>query len=956
MAEKKEKLMIIDGNALIHRSFHALPPTMTLKDGTPINAVYGFASFLLRAMKDIKPEYVILTLDMKGPTFRHEKFKEYKAKRIKAPQELYDQIPMVKKLAEDFNIPVFQQSGFEADDLIGTIAQKIKNSNADSQKAMEVVIVTGDKDTLQLIDKNVKVYSMSRGINESILYDEDLVKEKIGVRVDQVIDYKALRGDPSDNIPGVPGIGDKTAIELLAAYDNLDNIYKKLSAKDKKIDETVKPRIVELLKAHKESAYLSQELATIKCDVPLDLDLGHALFKNINKENAIEALRALEFKSLLPRMQELLNEARIEGKEEKKIAAENKFIRNRKEFKYLSIDPKESGGQKKFNSFLKDLGLQKQFSFDTETSSFDPITCDLLGISFSWKNGEAYFIHLRIANEKEQKKISQVSLFAEKKPEQSEGSEEKKWLLKLNPILENGGIKKIAHNGKYDLRVLKNFGIDVKGFSFDTMIAAYLLDPGARGLGLDAVTLSEFGFEKISKDDLLGKTRERIAFSEVQKENLSLYSCEDADFTFRLVKRLQPKLKEQNQEKLFSEIEIPLIAVLAEMEENGIKLDKNFLGKMGGEVRERIKDLETKICQSAGKNFNINSTKQLKEILFEDLLIPTDNIKKTKTGFSTAADELAKLRGLHPIIVLLEEYRELAKLESTYIDALPKLINSKTGRVHTHYNQTITATGRLSSTDPNLQNIPVRTDLGRKIRQAFVAEKGCKLLALDYSQIELRLAAHMSGDKKMIKAFQGGADIHRSTAAEINQIDLSKVDDQMRREAKATNFGVLYGQGAHGLSQTAGISYADAKNFIDNYFAVFTDIKKYIDDKTDFAKSNGYAETLFGRRRNLPEINSSVVMIKKAAERMAVNTPLQGTAADMLKVAMIKIQNEVCGEDIKMVLTVHDELIFEVKENLVETAAKRIKKIMEEVIKLDVPVVVDVKVGDNWGEMEKVKF
>jgi DNA polymerase-1 len=944
MSKQKKKLMIIDGNALVHRSFHALPPSLTTKDGTLVNAVYGFVSFLIKAMKEMKPEYVVLTLDKKGPTFRHKRFKEYKAKRVKAPDELYAQIPMVKKLAIDFNIPVFEKDGFEADDLIGTIAQDVDGK-------VEKIIVTGDKDTLQLVNEHTKVYSMSRGLSDAILYDMNLVKEKMGVRVDQVIDYKALRGDPSDNIPGVPGIGDKMAIILLDKFKSLDKLYEYVDKNSIQKEEKIKPRIFELLKEYKKLAFLSYELATIRCDVPMDFDLEQARFADLDKERIVKALTKLEFKSLLPRIQEIFNGATLDTKEKRINAAEDKLKRNENNFKYILVDNKA-----KFKKFFSELKKQKAFTFDTETSSLNPIISDLLGISFSWKKGYAHYVLVESRKVKAQSggcrdesEKSQGSLFGGESDIQSVGRED--WLKKMEVIFGDEKIKKRAHNAKFDNRVLRAHGIEVRGLDFDTMIASYLLSPGTRGHGLDALTFSELGFEKISSNDLLGTGKDKKTFSEVSAERMSLYSCEDSDFTNRLIAPLKKRLKKENLFKLFLDMELPLVNVLSSMEDMGIKIDPKFLSKMSGKMNKKIKTLEKKIIDLAGEEFNIRSTKQLKYILFEKLEISTNGIKKTKTGFSTGADELEKLRDLHPIIILIQEHRELAKLVSTYIDALPELINKDTGRVHTSFNQTVTATGRLSSTNPNLQNIPARTEMGREIRKAFIAEKGNKLLALDYSQIELRLAAHMSGDKKMIKAFKNGADIHRATAAEINGVSLSEVSSKMRREAKAINFGVLYGQGPHGLARTADIPYLQAREFIDNYFKVYTGVQKYVDKKIKEAREKGYVETLFGRKRFLLEINSSVVMVRKGAERMAVNTPLQGTAADMIKMAMIQVSEQVKDKDVKMLLQVHDELIFEVSEKKVEEYAQKIKEIMEGVINLGVPVIVDVKIGDNWGEL-----
>ncbi|MFH0891444.1 MAG: DNA polymerase I [Candidatus Falkowbacteria bacterium] len=941
MPKTKEKFMIIDGNAIIHRSFHALPPTMATKTGEMVNAVYGFATVLIKAIREIRPDYIALTLDKKGPTFRHEKYKEYKAGRVKAPDELYMQIPRVKELAKAFNIPIFEQTGFEADDLIGTLAAK-------TDKSIENIIVTGDMDELQLINDRTKVYKLGRGLQDASLFDAAMTKSRYGFSPEQVVDYKSLAGDASDNIPGVKGIGDKTALGLLDNFGSLDNVYKNINS------DKIKDRIRGLLLEHKTEAYLSYELATIKRDVKIDFSPEKLRFGGYDKNDIIKLLSELEFKSLLPRIHDLFSKEEEKTPEQKQESAADKFERNTRLFKYTLVDD-----DKKFNVFLAKLKKQAGFAFDTETSGLDPISADLLGVSFSWKEGEAYYINVK-RQTSNVKGGSEVNLFTYQNKESSSEVRGEKfihpWLSKLKPILENPQIKKFAHNGKFDIRVMRANGVEAAGFQFDTMIASYLLNPGSRQHNLDTVTFTELKYEKISKDDLLGSGRDRIGFSEVEMEKLSLYSCEDADFTNRLVRKLKNQLKEQKLEKLFNEIEMPLVPVLATMEDNGCLLDKKFLADMSRAIAKKILALENMIHKVAGTKFNIKSTQQLKEVLFEKLEIPALGLKRNKTGLSTAADELDKLKDQHPIVPLIQEYRELTKLASTYIDALPELINKKTGLLHTSYNQTITATGRLSSSDPNLQNIPVRTDLGREIRKAFIASPGYLLLGLDYSQIELRLAASMSGDKKMIAAFKNGADIHTATAAEINQINPEAVDLALRREAKAINFGILYGQGPHGLSRAADIPYARAREFIEQYFAVYTGVKEFIDRSVAEARERGYAETIFGRRRLLPEINSTVAMVRAGAERMAINTPLQGTAADMIKVAMIKAQDLIEKEyaekdEARMIMTVHDELVFEVKKDRVAEFAQAIKTIMENVIKLKVPVVADAKIGENWGEM-----
>jgi len=936
MSKTKPKLIIIDGNALIHRSFHALPPTLRTKSGQIVNAVYGFTSFLLKALNEFHPEYVVLTLDKKGPTFRHEQYAEYKATRVKAPDELYEQIPFVKKVATAFNIPIFELNGYEADDLIGTICAQMT-----PEKNLEKVIITGDLDTLQLVSDRTKVYTMSRGLTDGLLYDDNQVAARFnGLKPEQMVDYKALRGDPSDNIPGVRGIGEKTAEELLLEFKNLAGVY----AAVKKNSAKIKPRILELLKTYEKEAYLSQKLATINQTAPVKFSLKDSSFSDFQVDNVLALFGELEFRSLLNKVKELRdNLNKQHGKEShapkeggKKSSEETaapkttrgsaqadaKFARNAKDFNYQLV-----ADDKKFAAFLAELKTQKSFAIDSETSGLDPITAELLGLSFSWKAGEAYFI-----------------LHTPKR------------LAALKPILENEKIKKFGHNLKFDWRVLKNQGVNLNGLAFDTMIADYLLNPGNRQHNLDALAFTELGFEKISKINLADSQPGQLTldFKSLDPAKLSLYSCEDADFTGRLATVLDKRLKAAELEDLFHKIELPLVPVLGEMENNGVKLDPRPLKKLNEEVTAKLAKLEKDIHRLAKSKFNINSTKQLREVLFEKLAIPTNNIKKTKTGFSTAEDELAKMRDLHPIIPLLQDYRELNKLQTTYLNALPTMINPKTGRIHTSFNQTIAATGRLSSTDPNLQNIPIRTEEGKKIRAAFVADSGYELAGFDYSQIELRLAAHFAGDAKMIAAFKHGEDIHAATAAAINQVPLSEVTKSMRREAKAVNFGILYGQGPHGLSQGAGIPYYRAQEFIAKYFAAFPKIKAMVDGFIKSARKLGYAETLFGRRRALPEINSNIMAIRRGAERMAINTPLQGTAADMIKLAMVRIAVLIAGheDEIRLILQVHDELIFEIKKAKIKDYAPKIKKIMIEVLPLKAPVELDQNVGRNWGELK----
>ncbi|MDP3899974.1 MAG: DNA polymerase I [bacterium] len=969
MPTKKEKLLIIDGNALIHRSFHALPTTMKTKKGEVTNAVYGFTTVLIKALKEFKPEYIVLTLDKKGPTFRHKEYAEYKAKRVKAPDELYAQIPRVKDVARAFNIPIFELDGFEADDLIGTIATEIKNQSASwrtkIKNNIETIIVTGDMDTLQLVNDSTKVYTMSHGLADSLIYDEPQVAIRYnGLKPEQIVDYKALRGDPSDNIPGVAGIGEKGAIELIKEFGSLEKLYNYVESRRANVsspsEEKIKSRTLELLKAHKKEAFLSQKLATIITDVPIDFELGRARTRDFDLSAVVKLFNELEFRSLLARLQEL--DKKLQPVNKTHDDEQSKFSRVSKQFDYQLIDD-----EKKFKKFLSELKKQKIFAYDTETSNFNSLEAELLGISFSWKKGAAYYIEVK---NKTSETESQGDLFAnDSKEEKKDSGLDVAYVIKnVQLVFENEKVKKICHNAKFDIEAIEAQGIAVKGVYFDTMVASYLLNPGGRQHGLDSVCFNYLNYQKISKDDLLGAGRNKIKFAEVKTGRLALYSCEDADFTFRLYEKFLPILKKEKLDKLFFEIEMPLIRALADMEQAGIKLDVTYLAKLQKSFAKQLNELTKKIHKIAGKTFNINSTQQLQEVLFEKLEIPTYLIKRTKTGYSTGADELAKLKNQHEIIDLISNYRELAKLQNTYIETLPELISKKDKRIHTSYNQTVAATGRLSSTDPNLQNIPIRTEEGKKIRRAFISQKGYKLVSADYSQIELRLAAAMSGDKNMIRAFQNKADIHSATAAAINEVKPEAVTPAMRREAKAINFGILYGQGPFGLSQVADIPQWKAKEFIDKYFATYSGVKKWIEDNIKKARKEEVAETLFGRIRKMPEINSSNIQIKKGAERIATNTPLQGTAADIMKIAMIEVNNELkkkFGADARVLLQVHDELVIEVKNDKIKSVAKIVKEKMETAVNhvekqylaaiKKVPIAVDVAVGDNWEEMEELK-
>lgn len=930
---KKQKLIIVDGNALLHRAFHALPPTLTTKSGQMVNAVYGFTSILLKVFKDLKPDYLVMTFDKAAPTFRHKEYVEYKAQRKKQPQELYDQLVWCKKIVEVFNIPIFEQEGFEADDLIGTIAKNVgrgEKSFAPTEN-VETIIVTGDLDTLQLVDDYTKVFTLKKGINDTIIYDEEAVKEKFGgLKPEQLIDYKGLRGDPSDNIPGVKGIGEKGAIDLLVNFTNIENLYKNIDSD--KIKEAVRAK----LKEHKDEAFLSKKLATIITDVPLDFDLEQAKVKIADKNKVVALFQELEFKSLMDKIpQELVvsGQSSLFDVKIKNVKSDEQTTTIKGSAKYHLVNSVED-----CEALLKKLAKQKEVVIDTETTGLNPRKAKLVGIAFCFEEGEGYYLN-----------VLNYDLLDQR----------------LKDILQKPEIKKIAHNMKYDYSILKANGIEVGGIYFDTMIASYVLNPGTRAHGLDALSFSEFGHQKITTEEVLGekivKNSAYVPMDKVDPARLAQYACEDVDYTFRLYKKFVQEIKEHNLEELFYKIEMPLVQVLAEMELAGVKIDSDLLNKMSKQVESDLEKLDAKIYQQAGEEFNIDSPKQLKEILFDKLQISTAGLKKTKTGISTAADELEKMKDLHPIIEMISEHRELSKLNSTYLRALPELVSEKTGRVHTSFNQTITATGRLSSSDPNLQNIPIRTELGQKIRQAFVAEPGYKLIAADYSQIELRIIASLANDQKMLQAFIENKDIHSITAAAINNVSLEKVTKEMRYAAKEVNFGVIYGMGAYGLAMRTGIDRKVAKQFIDKYFEVYSEVKNYLENMKTFAKENGYVETFFGRRRYLPEINSQVVMVRNSAERMAVNMPIQGTAADLMKLAMVNVYELVkkyTGK-VRLILQVHDELVLEVKEELAEKIAEEVKEIMENVHlrhseqakdKFKAPIKVEAAVGDNWGE------
>lgn len=904
MVQKLKKLVIIDSNALLHRAWHAIPPLKT-KDGTMVNAVFGYTSLLLNIIKELKPEYLIASFDLAGKTFRHEEYADYKAQRVKQADEFYEQFPLSKEVLAAFNIPIMSQAGFEADDIIGTISKEAY----EQYKDLEIIIITGDLDALQLVNDRTKVLTLKKGFNDTFIYDIAAVKERYGLEPNQLIDLKAIQGDSSDNIKGVKGIGAKGAADLIKKFGSLDNLYKKLETTD------IKERTKQLLTEQKENAYTSQRLVTIVRDVPITWTLAEAEFSQFDSEAVYKIFKKLEFNSLLNKIPLKQSETN-----------HNTFSQN-KDCHYTTV--KDLSG---FNDFYKNLQIQTIFAFDTETTGLDVLTEKLLGMSFCWQAKTAYYIDLR------DEKFSQLVL------------------AKLKKILEDSKIAKVGHNIKFDYKVLKVLDIELSGISFDTLIAAYLINYNM-GLKLEELAFSYLGYKKLKLEDLLDekpKKKDKIDVLEIDPAKLAWYGAEDADITFRLYQKIYGLIKNNKNFELLQKIELPLIPILANMELHGISLDEKFLAKMEIEFKKDLVKLSKKIHQLAGSEFNIASPTQLKKILFDDLKISIQGIKKTKTGFSTNADQLEKLKDAHPIIPLLVEHRELSKLQSTYVSALPELVNKRTKRIHTSFNQTVTATGRLSSSNPNLQNIPIRTELGKKIRQAFIVPKDHILLSADYSQIELRLVASISKDPKMLESFNKGEDIHARTAAEIHKIPLEQVTKEIRRTAKEINFGILYGLGSLGLAQRTGLDRNEAKEFIDKYFDIYKKIKQYIEYTKNFAHQHGYSQTIFGRRRYLSDINSSMPMLRASAERMAINMPIQGTAADLIKLAMINLYRDLpkISPGSKIVLQVHDELVLEVPQDELKKVAKFVKNTMESVYKLNVPLTVDLETGHNWGQLE----
>ncbi len=921
-------LYLIDGHALAYRTYFALTMTgqrFSTSSGEPTAGTYGFASVLLKLLEQDRPEYLAVAFDT-GKTFRNDIFPEYKATRAKMPDDLRPQIERIREMVDVFGLPRLEMEGAEADDVLGTIARQAV------EKGLGVKIITGDRDLLQLVDDRVYVNLAGSKLSEAKDYGPQDVVASLGVRPDQVVDYKALVGDKSDNIPGVTGVGEKTALSLLEKYPTLDEIYAHL--------DEITGRVHTLLERDREQAYLSRDLATIRTDIAVSLDLEKARTSNLNLP-AIEAFfLQMEFKTLVARLKKIENQVETSPAPRQQLSLFGEpvqIIGESRGYELETIIVDTPDGLKRLQA---DLEAAPVIAFDTETTSTDPMRADLVGISLSVRPGQGYYIPLGHADAEKQLSVKQV-------------------LEALRPTLTDPGKPKAGHNLKYDALVLAQAGLMVSPLSFDTMIAEFLVQPDNYNLGLKDTARKYLGVAMTHIEDLIGKGKNQISMDQVQVAQAAPYAAADAEVSLQLIPLLKTRLEEAGALRLFDEIEMPLVPVLASMEQAGVALDVKFLEEMAVDLKKRLGDIETSIYEQVGYRFNLNSTQQLSKALFDTLKIePPDRRKKTSSGhFSTSADVLEGIRKDHPVVSTILDYRELAKLKSTYVDTLPQQVNPRTGRVHTSYNQTGSVTGRLASSDPNLQNIPTRTDTGRLVRNAFVAGDGKQLLAVDYSQIELRIVAHMAEDEAMLAAFRAGQDIHAATAAAIQGVPLDKVTKDQRRRAKAVNFGLIYGMSAFGLSRSTDLTLGEAENFVKAYFEQFPGVKRYLDGTRKLAAQQGYVETMLGRRRYFPNLKNPVNQALRAREeREAINAPIQGTAADIMKIAMVQLQPALAraGLASRMLLQVHDELVLEVPIGERDQTIKVVREVMETAYPLSIPLLTEARWGHNWGNLEVV--
>ncbi|MHB1133207.1 MAG: DNA polymerase I [Chloroflexota bacterium] len=927
-------LVLIDGNALVHRAFHALPPLTTGK-GELVNAVYGFASMLLKVLSDVKPEYVAVAFDRAAPTFRHLEFEAYKAHRPKTADGLPEQFALVRQLIDAFGVPAYEIDGFEADDVLGTLARQAE------EMGLETLIVTGDTDALQLVTPHTRVLTPQRIFSETTIYDEEAVRNRYGLEPRQLVDFKALKGDPSDNIPGVPGVGERTASKLLQEHGSLDALYANL--------ESVPEKQRKLLSSNEAIARQSHHLALIVRDVPLELDLAACRTGRFDRVRLVELFRELEFRSLLARLPSATAAAPVEAVPSAAPGGPQQmaFFETAEATRpsVVQVAPPPALGDYRvvttpgaLEELASILEAAPEFAFDVESTHLDPIRARLVGLSFAVTPGQAFYVPVG-HNEEAAVETGQLALADV--------------LARLGPLLADPHKSVVGHNLKYDTLVLDTAGLKMKGIDFDTMVAAYLLARTPQSVGLKELAFARFGLELRPITDLIGRGKAQVTMAEVPVPAATTYACADADIALRLRQELTPELHAEGQWDLFTQVEMPLVPVLARMEATGVALDLPYLQAISAELFQRIKELERRIYVEVGHQFNLNSPQQLGTVLFEELGLPSG--RRTKTGHSTEAAILERLRGAHPVLDMILEYRQLVKMKSTYVDALPLLVNQRTGRVHTSFNQTVAATGRLSSSDPNLQNIPIRTELGRRVRRAFVAGRPEHvLLSADYSQIELRILAHVTQDERLVGAFAADEDVHAATAAELFGVALGEVTPDMRRLAKTINFGVLYGMREYGLSQRVDLSLEEASAYINRYLSKYRGVQIYLDRTLQQARLQGYVSTLLGRRRYLPEVNSPSYPVRQSAERMAINAPIQGTAADMIKIAMIRLAANLddVGLPESMLLQVHDELLLEVPLARVGEIAELMRETMAGAMPLDVPVNVDVKSGCNWEEMK----
>ena len=931
--QQNELLILIDGHALVHRAHHAMRDPLTVQStGEIVSGVYGFLNMFLRAIEEWKPTHCIVTFDVSAPTFRHEAFEEYKAQRPPTPPELRDQFGRVKQFMEAFNVPVFEMAGYEADDILGTLGAQAEAQHLDT------LILTGDSDILQLVSPSVRVL-LDSGRQRASAYDEARVQERYeGLGPKHVAEIKALEGDKSDNIPGLPGVGKKTAIRLLTEYESIEGIYEHIDEVSSLPKLRGAKKIQQTLIDNEELALQCKMLTTIKRDVPVTLELDAARFGGFRHGDVLALMRELEFFSMVNRIPSAGDEGEQLGmldiSDEERVPTE-----------YIVVDTEAA-----LDEMLGALESSKFVAFDTETTSQTAMLAELVGLSFSNEDGKGWYVPV---GHEEGQQLGREYV-----------------LERLRPLLESGKVALAAHNANYDMTVLANYGIDVE-IAFDTMIAAHLCGRTRTSVGLKPLALSMLKEDMTPIEELIGRGRNQVTMDKVEIAKAADYAAADADMTYRLIDVFADELEDNNLRDTFDTLEMPLVPVLVKMQRDGVAIDTDALAPMSVEMGEQIDAIRQSMYDTVGHEFNINSTKQLGDVLFNELYLPPTR-KTPSGGFTTNAAALEGLKefldsgnaeGVDPkayqVLDMVLEYRQLTKLKSTYVDALPTLVNPNTGRIHTEFKQTGSDTGRLSSTEPNVQNIPVRTELGRRVRSAFVAEDDdWTLLAADYSQIELRILAHYSRDEGLMSAFRNGEDIHAATAASVYDVGIGDVDAEMRRVAKIMNFGVLYGLSPFGIRQQTGFSAEEGRQFIDTYFTNYPGILSYIDGIKEQVRADGYVETLMGRRRRINEIHSRSYHTRAAGERMAVNMPIQGTAADIIKIAMINIQRRMTDLSMRsrMILQVHDELIFEVPRDELGQMRAIITELMPAAVPpavgFEVPLEVEMKVGDNWGEME----